>query len=275
MPELPEVETTRRGISPLILGQTIQHIDVRQTQLRQPVPKDIDVKCSGKKVLQITRRAKYLLLHLTEGYILIHLGMSGHLHLARQKTGIQKHDHIDMVFKNGIRLRYHDPRRFGLWLYIDEHPYKHKLLASLGKEPLSDEFDATYLFQLAQGKKQSIKSFMMSNKVVVGIGNIYATESLYWANIHPITAAGQINKEQYDQLVTQIKCILQHAIDAGGTTLKDFLSLNGKPGYFASELQVYGRAGRKCNRCHTLIQTIRIAGRSTAFCPTCQPLYYK
>ena len=271
MPELPEVETTKRGITPLVLGQTIARIDVRQPQLRQPVTPDICSKCRNKNIEQVTRRAKYLLLHLSDGCILIHLGMSGHLRLVSLNTPADKHDHIDVVLENGQVLRYHDPRRFGLWLYLPNHPFECKWLASLGPEPLTSYFDSLYLFHKARGKKQCIKTFIMNNQVVVGIGNIYATESLFLAGIHPLTPTGSIHLAQFEKLAYHIKAVLQQAIDAGGTTLKDFYSSTGKPGYFATKLLVYGRQGLKCVRCKSQIKTVTIANRSSAYCPGCQP----
>ena len=271
MPELPEVETTKRGITPFLVEQTILCATVRQPQLRLPVTPNLSTICSGKTLLSITRRAKYLLLHLSEGFLLIHLGMSGHLRIVNSQAPIGKHDHIDLCLSNGSILRYNDPRRFGLWLYIAENPLQHHLLAHLGPEPLSDEFNGDYLYLAARNKKKCIKSFIMTNNVVVGIGNIYAAEALFLAGIHPETAAGALSREQINSLSEHLKKVLQQAIIAGGTTLRDFYAADGKPGYFSNELQVYGRQNKPCYACNTLIKIIAIAGRNSAFCPKCQP----
>ncbi|WED43210.1 bifunctional DNA-formamidopyrimidine glycosylase/DNA-(apurinic or apyrimidinic site) lyase [Legionella cardiaca] len=271
MPELPEVETTRLGISPYLLNKTIKAIDVRQPKLRLLVP-PLNEICSGQQILAITRRAKYLLLHLTQGYLLIHLGMSGHLRLVESNHPPDKHDHIDMRLHDEYTLRYNDPRRFGLWLYLADNPQDHPLLSHLGPEPLSDVFNIEYLSQRAYKKQQPIKSFIMRNDIVVGVGNIYATESLFLAGIHPQTATGHLQKNQLIELINYIKQVLEQAIRAGGTTLRDFFTIDGKPGYFANSLQVYGRKGLPCFQCSHLIQAITIGGRNSAFCPHCQPL---
>lgn len=271
MPELPEVETTRLGISPFVLNQTITAITIRQAQLRRPIPVELKTLCIGQVVQAVSRRAKYLLFKLCEGYLLCHLGMSGHLRIIAANSPAGKHDHIDLLLSNGRTLRYNDPRRFGLWLYIAENPEKHRLLANLGPEPLSEMFNGDYLFRRAHHRKQSIKAFIMTNEIVVGVGNIYATESLFLAGIHPQTSAGCVKQEKFAALVDHIKQILQQAIKAGGTTLRDFYAIDGKPGYFSNNLQIYGRKNLPCFQCHTLIQTIVISGRSSAFCPSCQP----
>lgn len=275
MPELPEIETTRRGLSPFLLNQTITDIIIRQPQLRLPVTPALNDLCAGQVVNAICRRAKYLLLQLSEGYLLIHLGMSGHLRITDKNTIASKHDHIDMLLQNGLILRYNDPRRFGLWLYLKENPYQHRLLAHLGPEPLDDTFTGSYLSQRARHKKQSIKSFIMSNEVVVGVGNIYATESLFLAGIHPLTPAGSLKQAQHNVLVSHIKQVLEKAIKAGGTTLRDFYAIDGKPGYFTNDLQVYGRKNLPCFQCQTLIETTIIGGRNSAFCPRCQSPSYR
>jgi formamidopyrimidine-DNA glycosylase len=271
MPELPEVETTKQGIKPHLDGQTISRIIIRNPKLRLPVPADINELCSGKKISRITRRAKYILLHLSEGYLLIHLGMSGHLRIVPDTTKAEKHDHIDMILSNGLILRYCDPRRFGLFFYIEDNPYQHALLAHLGPEPLSEEFSHDYLFHRAQNKNTPIKSLIMNNEIVVGVGNIYATESLFLAGIHPMAPAKSIAHAQMTKLTEYIKKILKSAIAAGGTTLKDFYTFDGKPGYFSISLQVYGRKKQPCFQCSTPIESIVIAGRHSAFCPQCQP----
>ncbi|MDP1602164.1 MAG: bifunctional DNA-formamidopyrimidine glycosylase/DNA-(apurinic or apyrimidinic site) lyase [Legionella sp.] len=271
MPELPEVETTRLAISPYLLDETIDKLVTRHQQLRLPVSPDLQFSV-GQKIRAIERRAKYLLLHLSKGCLLIHLGMSGHLRIANKGALAGKHDHIDLQLVNGLILRYQDPRRFGLWLYLTQNPLEHPLLSHLGVEPLDDTFNGSYVFNRAHKKTQSIKSFIMNNEVVVGVGNIYATESLFLAGIHPETPAGSISYERFEILISYIKKVLRQAITAGGTTLKDFYALDGKPGYFANELLVYGRKNQPCFRCDTLIEIVRIAGRSSAFCPGCQIL---
>lgn len=270
MPELPEVETTRLAISPYILHHTIANIITRHDRLRLPVSPDLQ-RAVGQQVTLVQRRAKYLVFHLSKGYLLIHLGMSGHLYIAKIDTRPGRHDHIDLVLTNGFILRYQDPRRFGLWLFLSENPYQHPLLSHLGPEPLSEQFNADYLFDCARKKTQTIKSFIMNNKIVVGVGNIYATESLYLAGIHPQNPAGSLPRSRIEALVDAIQSILKKAITAGGTTLRDFYALDGKPGYFANDLQIYGRKNQVCFQCHALIDSIRIAGRNSSFCPNCQP----
>lgn len=270
MPELPEVETTKEGIKPHLEGQTIQGVIVRNPKLRIPVPNNLDTLCVGKKIITISRRAKYILLHLSKGYLLIHLGMSGHLRIVSAESNPEKHDHIMLMLTNGLMLRFCDPRRFGLFLYIHENPYQHQLLAHLGPEPLSDDFDGLYLFQRIQHKSKPIKSLIMDNDVVVGVGNIYASESLFLANIHPNTPAKMLSEAMCYSLATHIKEVLKQAIISGGTTLRDFYAFDGKPGYFSISLKVYGRKNEPCLCCQHPIESIMIGGRNSFFCPTCQ-----
>lgn len=274
MPELPEVESTRRGISPFLLQQTITAVIVRQDKLRLPISTEIRTTCVGQTILAVKRRAKYLLLELSEGYLLNHLGMSGHLRIVDNNTAAGKHDHLDVSLSNGLSLRYNDPRRFGLWLYLSSNPEQHRLLSHLGPEPLTTDFNGAYLLQQGRHRKQNVKSFIMSNEIVVGVGNIYATESLFLSGIHPLTPAKNLNQTQFELLALQIKRVLQQAINAGGTTLRDFLQTNGKPGYFKNELQVYGRKNQPCFKCKTLIQSLTIGGRSSSYCPNCQKIYH-
>lgn len=271
MPELPEVETTKKGIKPHIIDQIISGVLVRNSKLRVPVPLNMDELCVGKKITAITRRAKYLLLHLSQGTILIHLGMSGHLRIVPSTTRPEKHDHIDLMMNNGLSLRYCDPRRFGLFVYLDENPYQHSLLAHLGPEPLSADFTSDYLYQRTRNRNQPIKSMVMNNEIVVGVGNIYATESLFQAGLHPKMAAKEITEDACRSLTIQIKDILKSAIEAGGTTLRDFYTFDGKLGYFSISLKVYGRKTQSCFRCNSIIESVIIAGRHSAFCPQCQP----
>ncbi|MCW8408657.1 bifunctional DNA-formamidopyrimidine glycosylase/DNA-(apurinic or apyrimidinic site) lyase [Legionella sp. PATHC035] len=270
MPELPEVETTKEGIKPHLEGQTIQGVIVRNPKLRIPVPDNLASFCVGKKIIAVTRRAKYILMQLSTGHLLIHLGMSGHLRIVSAQSKPDKHDHIMMMLDNGLELRFCDPRRFGLFLYIQENPYQHQLLAHLGPEPLLDEFNGLYLFQRAKNKNKPIKSLIMDNDIVVGVGNIYASESLFLANIHPNTPAKMLSEEQCDRLTTQIKEVLKQAIISGGTTLRDFYAFDGKPGYFSISLKVYGRKNQPCLCCQRPIESLIIAGRNSFFCPTCQ-----
>jgi formamidopyrimidine-DNA glycosylase len=271
MPELPEVETTRLAISPYLTHQTIKQVVIRHSQLRLPVSDELQRMCPGQKIEAISRRAKYLIFTLSKGYILIHLGMSGHLRLVTSPTPPDKHDHIELILKNGFVIRYYDPRRFGLWLYLADNPFDHKLLAHLGPEPLTDDFNGIYLFKCSQGKTRSIKSLLMDNQIVVGIGNIYANESLFLAGIHPSQSAGTLTIKQLSTLVNYIKDVLQQAIYYGGTTLRDFYAL-GKPGYFINHLKVYGRKDQPCFQCNNMIKSLKIAGRASTYCPKCQPL---
>lgn len=270
MPELPEVETTKNGIKPHLEGQTIREVHIYNAKFRLPVPEDINALCHGKQIISVTRRAKYILIELSKGFILIHLGMSGHLRIVPDDTTLAKHEHISLVLTNMQTLRLCDPRRFGIFLYIETNPYQHRLLSHLGPEPLSEEFTGEYLFQRAQNKNKPIKSFIMDNEIVVGVGNIYATESLFLANIHPQRPAKTLTKKACVNLVSQIKHVLIKAIECGGTTLRDFYAFDGKPGYFSIALHVYGRKNQPCLQCKHPIAALIIAGRSSAFCPNCQ-----
>ncbi|MEQ4671116.1 bifunctional DNA-formamidopyrimidine glycosylase/DNA-(apurinic or apyrimidinic site) lyase [Providencia manganoxydans] len=268
MPELPEVETSRRGIEPHLVGNSIQYAIVRNSRLRWPVSKQIK-RLSDEKILSVQRRAKYLLLELEKGWIIIHLGMSGSLRILLEELPEEKHDHVDLVLKDGKVLRYTDPRRFGAWLWCEDLETS-SVLAHLGPEPLSDEFNAQYLFEQAAKRKIAIKPWLMDNKVVVGVGNIYANEALFATGISPEKITNTLTLEQSIELVTQIKKVLQRSIEQGGTTLKDFLQSDGKPGYFAQELFVYGKKGEPCLMCGTLILSIKQGQRSTFYCPNCQ-----
>lgn len=270
MPELPEVETTRQGLLPALVGQQIVDITVRQPRLRQPVPEAIGANCRGQVVQALSRRSKYLLIQLAQGGLLVHLGMSGHLRIVPSGTLPGKHDHLDLILANNQTLRYHDPRRFGLWLWVNEPYESHPLLKHLGPEPLTDGFNAAYLQTRLRGKKQPTKTAIMDNAVVVGVGNIYASESLFRAGILPTRPAGTLELPALERLVTAIKTVLSEAIAAGGTTLKDFYASDGKPGYFTLALQVYGRKSAPCLHCGAEIQTQKLGGRSTFYCQVCQ-----
>jgi formamidopyrimidine-DNA glycosylase len=270
MPELAEVETTRRGITSHVVGQTIAKIIVRQGQLRWPVPKQLIQILPNKQFATLTRRGKYLLFSTDIGTMIVHLGMSGCLRIVDVAEPVQKHDHVDIVFKSGHCLRYTDPRRFGSILWTSDDPLQHKLLSHLGPEPLSSAFNDKYLLGQIKRHYVPIKSFIMNSQVVVGVGNIYATESLYRAGIHPLLPAADLSLEQSQRLVKTIKEVLRDAIKQGGTTLRDFLKSDGKPGYFRQHLQVYGRAGESCSVCEAKLVLIKINQRSTVFCPSCQ-----
>lgn len=268
MPELPEVETSRRGISPYLVGHTILYAEVRNARLRWPVAGEI-LSLSDQTVLGVHRRAKYLLIELAAGWIIVHLGMSGSLRILPEYIEPGKHDHVDLVMDSGKVLRYTDPRRFGAWLWANSLQ-ESAVLAHLGPEPLSEDFSGAYLYQKSRGKKTLVKPWIMDNKVVVGVGNIYASESLFTAGIRPDRAAGSLSEAEADRLVETIKQVLLRSIEQGGTTLRDFLQSDGKPGYFAQELQVYGRTGEPCRVCGTPIETAKHGQRSTFFCRRCQ-----
>ena len=270
MPELPEVETTMRGILPNVLQQKVEQVVVRQYQLRWPIIADLHQQLSGQVITRVIRRAKYILLMTKKGTLIIHLGMSGHLRVLQRGIPAKKHDHVDIIFKPGHMLRFHDPRRFGAMVWTSNDPNEHILLKKLGVEPLTDDFSADYLWERAQGKKIAIKSFLMDNHVVTGVGNIYAAESLFKAGILPTLPASSITKKRFSKLVRVVKSILQQAITRGGTTLKDFIDSEGKPGYFSQQLKVYGREGLPCIKCDTELQLTRLGGRSTVYCPACQ-----
>ena len=270
MPELPEVEVSRRGIAPHLEQQKIIDVVVRDRRLRWPIPEAVSTVI-GATITQVERRAKYLIIHTTKGYLIVHLGMSGALRVVPTDTLVVKHDHIDLVLASGVCLRFNDPRRFGCWLYSENHPgNSHPLLSALGPEPLTDAFDVDHIFQLSRGKQQAIKTFIMDNHVVVGVGNIYANESLFKAGIHPKRAAGKISRARYEKLVPIIKSTLARAIEQGGTTLQDFTQADGQPGYFKQELMVYGRGTKRCMQCAERLKEIRLGQRSTVYCPKCQ-----
>ena len=270
MPELPEVETTRNGIAPQVEGRAFSGITIRQHQLRWPIPKDLPTLLTKRKVIEISRRGKYLLFRFTHGHMLIHLGMSGSLRICPTTMPPQKHDHVDFVLPGKQCLRFHDPRRFGAVLWTGEPVEEHKLLRHLGPEPLSDTFTGAFLFKQSRKRSKDIKAFIMDSQIVVGVGNIYANEALFSAGIRPTKAAGKITKKQSELLVAEIKKVLARSITQGGTTLRDFVGGDGKPGYFVQQLNVYGRAGNPCKECKYLLKEIRQAGRSSVYCPKCQ-----
>ena len=269
MPELPEVEVCRRGIEPHVLNQNVSDVVVRNAKMRWPITPNISDIC-GEKIINVNRRAKYLLLETSKGILMLHLGMSGTIRVIDKDTLVTKHDHFDLVLENGLALRLNDPRRFGSVLWITEDINEHSLIKKLGPEPLSPDFSDDFLYKKSRNKTVPIKTFLMNNHVVVGVGNIYANEALFLAGILPTVKAGDINKERYNRLTDIIKQVLGAAIEQGGTTLKDFTQADGRPGYFAQSLFVYGRSGQACLTCKETLLEIRQANRSSVFCPCCQ-----
>lgn len=274
MPELPEVEVTRRGLLP-VEGAQIAQVTIRHHGLRWPIPADLAQHLQGRRVLKLTRRAKYILAEIgttaTEGVLLLHLGMSGRLCLLERDFPAEKHDHFDIRFEDGRVIRLRDPRRFGAVLWLDKHPLQHALLSSLGPEPLEADFNADYLYQHIRTRSAPIKTTIMDAHLVVGVGNIYASESLFRARIHPETPAKALTLAQCALLVAEIKLTLQAALDAGGSSLRDFFGADGNPGYFQQTYFVYGRTGEPCRACGRPILNIRLGQRSTFYCEHCQP----
>ncbi len=269
MPELPEVETTRRGIEPHIVNTTISRVVIRERRLRWPVAKNVDRNLPGQIVTSVSRRAKYLLINTDKGSAILHLGMSGSVCIVNRDTPASVHDHVDIEFDSGLILRFRDPRRFGS-LHWSESPLSHPLLNTLGPEPLGEGFYGDYLWRKSRGRNVSIKQFVMNANIVVGIGNIYASEALFIAGINPRRAAGRIAKHRYDGLVAAIKDVLSKAIKAGGTTLRDFYGGDGEAGYFQQQLEAYGREDEPCRRCNRPISAIVQGQRSTFYCKSCQ-----
>ncbi|NMH59808.1 bifunctional DNA-formamidopyrimidine glycosylase/DNA-(apurinic or apyrimidinic site) lyase [Alteromonas ponticola] len=268
MPELPEVEVSRLGISPHLVGQTITSVVVRQPKLRWPVAEELK-QAEGQQIKAVRRRAKYLLIDIGVAQIVLHLGMSGKLRVVPATLEPIKHDHLDIVLGSGKCLRFNDARRFGACLWQADGETLPQL-ENLGPEPLTESFTAQHLFALSRGRKAPVKSFIMDNDVVVGVGNIYANEALFMANIDPRRAAGRISLQRYQKLAKEIKEVLASAIQQGGTTLKDFTQSDGSPGYFRQHLRVYGRAGKACEACEGIINSVVIGQRNTFFCPRCQ-----
>jgi formamidopyrimidine-DNA glycosylase len=270
MPELPEVEVTRRGLARSIAGRTIRAVEVREPRLRWPVPAEVR-RLAGRSVAGVTRRGKYLLVDCGNGHLIMHLGMSGSLRVVPLGTPVARHDHFDLVFADRV-LRLRDPRRFGAVLWSPgAAPGAHPLLAGLGVEPLSSELDGARLHALTRGCRVSIKQFLMDARRIVGVGNIYASESLFRAGIHPRTRAGRISEQKCARLAAAIKETLREAIRAGGSTLRDFVGADGSAGYFQNRSWVYDREAKPCRRCGAAIRRIVQGQRSTYFCPRCQP----
>ncbi len=269
MPELPEVETTLRGIEKPLSGAKIECLRIRDSRLRWPIPDDLGARVEGRRIVSLQRRAKYILINLEPGSLIWHLGMSGSMRIVNKSTELRKHDHVDLVLSNEVILRYNDPRRFGCLLWADD-ALAHPLLRSLGPEPLDAEFNGTYLYKKSRGRRIAIKSFIMDQKVVVGVGNIYASEALFLAGIRPARQASRISLARYDALAVHIKGVLQRAIAQGGTTLRDFSQADGRPGYFEQQLHVYGREKQPCTLCGHAISNKVIGQRASYYCPKCQ-----
>ncbi|MFA7387890.1 MAG: bifunctional DNA-formamidopyrimidine glycosylase/DNA-(apurinic or apyrimidinic site) lyase [Thiohalobacteraceae bacterium] len=270
MPELPEVETTRRGIAPHLCGRRVTGLVIRQRHLRWPIPTELEHALPGQTVRELRRRGKYLLLETAVGTAILHLGMSGSLRLIPSDAPAGKHDHVDIQLDSGQALRLTDPRRFGALLWTTVAADQHALLHSLGPEPLDESFDGAYLFAAARSRKLAVKHFIMDSHIVVGVGNIYASEALFMAGIHPMRAAGRIARLRYDGLAEAIKTVLKASIAMGGTTLRDFVGGDGKPGYFRQTLRVYDRVGKPCGLCGAPIRGARIGQRSSFYCVNCQ-----
>ena len=269
MPELPEVETTRAGLAPHLEGRRVRSVLLRRPDLRWPIPHEVGERLPGQRVAAVRRRAKYLLFDTDAGSALLHLGMSGSLRVLPAKTPVREHDHVDIALDSGRVLRFNDPRRFGclLWQPPGE---THALLRGLGPEPLSEAFDGDYLFERSRGRSAPVKTFLMDQKVVVGVGNIYAAEALFAAGISPLRAAGKVSRERYVLLADAVQRILAHAIARGGTTLRDFIAPDGAPGYFEQELAAYGRGGEPCPRCGRPLKQAMIGQRALVWCVHCQ-----
>ncbi|HTY49371.1 MAG TPA: bifunctional DNA-formamidopyrimidine glycosylase/DNA-(apurinic or apyrimidinic site) lyase [Steroidobacteraceae bacterium] len=269
MPELPEVETTRRGIEPHVVGRRIVALTVREARLRWPVAPGLPARLAGQAIVGAGRRAKYLLLHLERGTLLWHLGMSGSLRVLPAGTPARAHDHLDLLLDSGLTLRFNDPRRFGS-LHFTDHPEAHPLLAKLAPEPFDPAFDGGYLWRITRRRRAAIKTVILNGRLVTGVGNIYASEALFRARIRPRRAARSLTRAECGRLARAIRAVLQLAIRAGGTTLRDYVNADGNPGYFRQRLYVYERTGRPCRVCRTPIRAFVQGQRSTYYCPHCQ-----
>ena len=270
MPELPEVETTRRGIAPALEGRRIAAVVVREPRLRWPVPKTLAPAAAGQAIRGVRRRAKYLLIDLEGGSLILHLGMSGSLRVLPPATPLATHDHVDILLDSGLALRFNDPRRFGSLLWVDGDPLAHPLLRRLAPEPLDAGFNAEYLERVTRRRRVAIKQLLMNSQMVVGVGNIYASEALFRARINPRRVAGRLKRAQLARLARAIKAVLNLAIKVGGTTLRDYVGADGNPGYFRQKLYVYERTGKPCRVCRTPIRQFTQGQRSTYYCPSCQ-----
>jgi formamidopyrimidine-DNA glycosylase len=270
VPELPEVETTRRGLAPHVRGRRIAALKVYERRLRWPVAAGLPGKLAGQRIIATGRRAKYLLLSLESGTLLVHLGMSGNLRVLPASAPRVPHDHFDLVLDSGRALRFNDPRRFGSLSYTRGDPDAHPLLKNLAPEPFDPAFDADYLWRITRGRRVAVKQLLMNSRLVVGVGNIYASEALYRARIRPRRQARSLTHIEAARLVRAVRAVLGQAIRAGGTTLRDYLRADGSPGYFRQRLYVYERAGLPCRRCGAKLRATRQGQRSTYYCPSCQ-----
>ncbi|HEY2686484.1 MAG TPA: bifunctional DNA-formamidopyrimidine glycosylase/DNA-(apurinic or apyrimidinic site) lyase [Steroidobacteraceae bacterium] len=270
MPELPEVETTRRGIEPALKQHRVLEVVVRERRLRWPVPKDFESRLIGERVLAVERRAKYILIRVASGTVILHLGMSGSVRLVKPDTPPRKHDHVDFVMDSGWVVRFHDPRRFGSLSFTAEDPERHQLLKNLAPEPLSAKFDGDYLFRITRKRKVAIKQLIMNSQLVVGVGNIYASEALFRARISPKRVACRISAAEAEKLAKAIKTVLAAAVKIGGTTLRDYVNADGEAGYFKQRLYVYERAGAQCRVCKAPVKQFTQGQRSTYWCTICQ-----
>ena len=270
MPELPEVETTRRGIAPHARKRRIVTLAVYEPRLRWPIARTLAAAVAGQRIRQVGRRAKYLLLKLDGGTLLLHLGMSGNLRAVPVATPRLKHDHFDLQLDSGMALRFNDPRRFGSLLLADGDARAHPLLRDLAPEPFAKAFDAAYLYRISRGRRVSLKQLIMNSHLVVGVGNIYASEALFRARLRPTRRAASLTRAEAARLVRAVRTVLRLAIRAGGTTLRDYLGADGAPGYFRQRLYVYERKGKPCRRCRTAVKALTQGQRSTYYCPSCQ-----
>jgi formamidopyrimidine-DNA glycosylase len=270
VPELPEVETTRRGVEPHVLGRQVTAVRVHDRRLRWPVPAALARELPGRRIESVQRRAKYLLFRAGDRCLLVHLGMSGRLRVMPDSQPAQAHDHLDILLDSGCMLRLHDPRRFGCALWVRGDPLRHVLLRSLGPEPLGHDFSGGYLFARSRGRSAPVKCFLMDGRIVVGVGNIYASEALFRAGIHPLRAAGRITRTRYAALAAAVHEVLTAALRQGGTTLRDYVGADGSTGYFQQQLNVYDRAGLPCPRCGATIKQRVISQRSSFYCSSCQ-----
>jgi formamidopyrimidine-DNA glycosylase len=270
MPELPEVETTRRGLEPHLVGRAIQRVVIRHHGMRWPVRRDLPRLLTGRRIVRLERRSKYLLVELDAGWLILHLGMSGSLRVLPQRSPAGKHDHLDIVLDDGAALRMTDPRRFGSVLWQGGDPQTHPRLRNLGPEPLSAQFTPEWMHSRTRGRKAAIKTLLMDSQLVCGVGNIYANEALFRAGIHPARAAGRIALSRYAALVESVRDTLRAAIRAGGSSVRDFVHADGSAGWFQQEYAVYGRQGLPCPRCGAAVKSMRIGQRSAFYCAKCQ-----
>jgi len=270
VPELPEVETTCRGIAPHVLQQRVAHLLVREPRLRWRIPRTLAARLEGERIESLARRGKYLLLHIGHGTLIVHLGMSGSLRVVLASTPPHPHDHVDLILTNGQALRLRDPRRFGAMLWTEGSAEQHRLLATMGPEPLGPDFDAVYLFACTRQRRRAIRDLLLDGHVVAGVGNIYANEALFGAGIRPTRRAGRLSQADCGRIVVALRRVLRQAIRAGGTTLRDFQSPDGRPGFFSQKLAVYARAGEPCSRCGHAIAARARGGRRVFYCPNCQ-----